>query len=149
MDWLTPEQRTRNMSAIRAKDTKPEMLVRKLVFSLGYRYRLHARNLPGCPDLVFPRLRKIIDVRGCFWHRHTCKDGARTPETNAGYWGPKIQRNVARDRENEEGWKRLGWDVLVLWECQAKEREALKQVILAFLPPRREGQPSVQYPQTR
>jgi DNA mismatch endonuclease, patch repair protein len=139
MDWLTPEQRKRNMVAIRAKDTKPEMLVRKLVFSPGYRYRLHARDLPGHPDMVFPSLRKIIDVRGCFWHRHTCKDGVRTPETNAGYWAPKIERNVARDRENEEAWRRLGWDVLVLWECQVKEREALRQVILGFLPKRLEG----------
>ena len=95
MDWLTPEQRTRNMAAIRAKDTKPEMLVRKVVFRLGYRYRLHVPDLPGHPDLVFPRLRKIIDVRGCFWHRHTCKDGARTPAANAGYWKSKIERNVA------------------------------------------------------
>lgn len=140
MDWLTPEQRKRNMTAIRAKDTKPEMIVRKIVFSLRYRYRLHVRNLPGRPDLAFPRLRKIIDVRGCFWHRHTCKDGARTPETNAGYWVPKIERNVIRDRENEEQLRQLGWDVLVLWECQTRDHAALKELILAFLPERLEGQ---------
>jgi DNA mismatch endonuclease (patch repair protein) len=88
--------------------------------------------------MVFPSLRKIIDVRGCFWHRHTCNDGARTPETNTGYWAPKIERNVARDCENEEAWRRLGWDVLVLWECQIKGQEALKQLVLAFLPSRLE-----------
>jgi DNA mismatch endonuclease, patch repair protein len=133
VDWLTPEQRSRNMSAIRAKDTKPELMVRKLVFSLGYRYRLHVKDLPGRPDLVFPKRRKIIDVRGCFWHRHTCKDGARTPEANAEYWAPKIERNTQRDRENGEKWKRLGWDVCVLWECEIKDNEALRRIILTFL----------------
>lgn len=133
MDWLTPEQRTRNMAAIRAKDTKPEMLVRKLVFSFGYRYRLHVTDLPGHPDLVFPRLRKIIDVRGCFWHRHTCKDGARTPEDNAEYWKSKIERNVARDTKNSYEWKKQGWDVLILWECQTKSKEELAEKVRTFL----------------
>jgi DNA mismatch endonuclease (patch repair protein) len=105
----------------------------RIVFGLGYRYRLHVPDLPGRPDLVFPRLRKIIDVRGCFWHRHTCKDGARIPETNAGYWVPKIDRNVARDHENEEEWKRLGWDALILWECEVRDRQALKELLLTFL----------------
>ena len=132
-DWLTREQRHRNMSAIRATDTKPEMIVRKLVFSLGYRYRLHVRNLPGRPDLVFPRLRKIIEIRGCFWHRHTCKDGSRTPEMNANYWKPKIDRNVARDQENERRLLEMGWQVLILWECEIKRRDQLRQMLSQFL----------------
>ena len=96
----------------------------------------HLCDGPGVLEVIWPDEKSRPSLRAFLSWR-------------AGYWGPKIERNVARDRENEEGWKRLGWDVLVLWECQAKEREALKQVILAFLPPRREGQPSVQYPQTR
>jgi DNA mismatch endonuclease, patch repair protein len=121
------------MSAIRAKNTKPEMLVRKLVFSMGYRYRLHVGKLPGRPDLVFPRLRKVIDIRGCFWHRHTCKDGSRTPESNTTYWAPKIERNVARDEENKQKLSELGWCVLVVWECETKSREKLSQILTQFL----------------
>jgi DNA mismatch endonuclease, patch repair protein len=135
VDWLTPEQRSRNMSAIRAKDTKPELIVRKLAFSMGYRYRLHLKSLPGRPDLAFPRLRKIIEVRGCFWHRHTCKDGQRTPGTNTNYWAPKIDQNVRRDRQNEEKMKGLGWKVFVIWECETKNTEVLKKLIVAFLGP--------------
>jgi DNA mismatch endonuclease, patch repair protein len=133
VDWLTPEQRNRNMSAIRAKDTKPELLVRKLVFSMGYRYRLHVKGLPGRPDLVFPRLHKIIDVRGCFWHRHTCKDGSRTPGSNSAYWIPKIERNVARDEQNSEKLADLGWQVLVVWECETKSKDDLRQILGRFL----------------
>lgn len=133
MDWLTPEQRKRNMAAIRAKDTKPEMLVRKLVFSLGYRYRLHARNLPGHPDLVFAGRRKAIEVRGCFWHGHTCKDGTRSPEANAAYWKEKIARNVARDRQNSSQLRNLGWDLLEIWECQLKDLNSLESLIRSFL----------------
>src|ERR1700692_381731 len=99
-DVLTPEQRRRNMAAIRSWNTKPEMIVRRLVFRMGYRFRLHRRDLPGRPDLVFAGRRKIIEVRGCFWHGHTCKDGARSPETNSAYWKSKIARNVSRDRQN-------------------------------------------------
>jgi DNA mismatch endonuclease, patch repair protein len=133
MDWLTPEQRRRNMAAIRAKGTKPEMIVRRLVFSLGYRYRLHVKDLPSSPDLVFPRLRKIIEVRGCFWHRHSCKDGARTPEANAEYWAQKIQRNAERDRLNEEKLKQLGWEILIIWDCQTRKREELLNRVACFL----------------
>jgi DNA mismatch endonuclease, patch repair protein len=109
------------------------MIVRKLVFSMGYRYRLHVKDLPGRPDLVFPRLRKIIEVRGCFWHRHTCKDGARTPETNAGYWASKIDRNIQRDRENGLLLAGLGWRVLAVWECETKNRDFLRHKVARFL----------------
>jgi DNA mismatch endonuclease (patch repair protein) len=133
VDWLTPEQRSRNMSAIRAKDTKPELVVRKLVFSMGYRYRLHVKELPGRPDLVFPRLRKVIDIRGCFWHRHTCKDGSRVPSSNHDYWAVKIARNVARDKDNQQKLIDLGWRVLVVWECETKSTAQLFQELRQFL----------------
>jgi DNA mismatch endonuclease Vsr len=120
------------MAAIRAKDTKPEMIVRRLLFRLGYRYRLHVTDLPGRPDIVFPRPRRIIEVRGCFWHRHTCKDG-RTPKANATYWTQKIQKNVDRDRQNEQSLRELGWDVLVLWECEVMHDKPLEDRICAFL----------------
>src|SRR5882762_10482633 len=114
-DKLSPKRRSENMRRIKSKDTNPELLVRRLVHSLGYRYRLHGRNLPGKPDLVFGSRRKIIFVHGCFWHAHTCKV-AHIPKTNTPYWNPKLLRNQARDKKNIETLKADGWDVLVIWE---------------------------------
>lgn len=119
---MTPEQRSALMSRIRASNTAPELAVRRLCHSWGYRFRLHRRDLPGTPDLVFPRLRKVVMVHGCFWHRHqdpACKN-AVLPKTRREWWAAKFGRNVARDARNEESLLALGWEVLVLWECEIR-----------------------------
>jgi DNA mismatch endonuclease (patch repair protein) len=118
-DPLTPEERSKRMSLVRAKDTKPELRVRSLVHSLGYRYRLHVRDLPGCPDLVFPRRRKVILVHGCFWHQHDCPMGNRMPKTRVRFWQRKLEGNVKRDAEIKRQLRNDGWKILVVWECQA------------------------------
>lgn len=118
MDVLSPEQRRRNMAAIRGKNTRPEMVLRRLVFSLGYRYRLHVRNLPGCPDMVFPRYGKVILVHGCFWHRHNCRMGRPMPRTRTEFWRAKLEGNKARDIQNMKMLLTMGWKVLTVWECQ-------------------------------
>ena len=106
------------MRAVKSKNTKPEMIVRKTLHALGYRYRLNVKTLPGSPDLVFPKYRAVIFVHGCFWHGHACKRGARLPKTNQDYWRKKIARNVARDAKNSEALRALGWRVITLWECE-------------------------------
>jgi DNA mismatch endonuclease (patch repair protein) len=133
MDRLTTELRSRNMSRIRSKDTKPEMVVRRLVHGMGYRYRLHAKDLPGKPDLVLRSRKKVIFVHGCFWHGHAgCREG-RTPSSRAGYWAPKLARNVERDRQNLSQLRRLGWKALVLWECQLGSRAEIERRVKMFL----------------
>ena len=122
MDRISKSRRSRNMAAIRSTDMKPEMVVRSLVHRMGYRYRLHAKDLPGKPDLVFRRRKKAIFVHGCFWHQHpkrTCEDG-RAPKSNLAYWAGKLARNVTRDARNEAALKQLGWRVLVIWECETE-----------------------------
>jgi DNA mismatch endonuclease (patch repair protein) len=123
------------MSRVRSEDTEPEMTVRRLVHAMGYRYRLHARYLPGKPDLVLPRLRKVVFVHGCFWHQHCCKRGNRRPASRQEYWLPKLERNVKRDRKAVRDLRKLGWRTLVVWECQtrAKKRPALAERIARFL----------------
>jgi DNA mismatch endonuclease, patch repair protein len=108
------------MRRIRKKNTKPELVVRRLAHGLGYRYRLHRPDLPGTPDLVFPRLRKIVFVNGCFWHQHDCRLGSKQPSLNQSYWLPKLRRNVERDRWARARLVETGWDVLVVWECQTR-----------------------------
>lgn len=108
------------MRAVKSKNTKPEMIVRKALHALGYRYRLNVKTLPGSPDLVFPKYRAVIFVHGCFWHGHACKRGARLPKTNQDYWRKKIARNMARDAKNSEALRALGWRVITLWECELK-----------------------------
>nr|VFK15759.1 MAG: T/G mismatch-specific endonuclease [Candidatus Kentron sp. LPFa]VFK28811.1 MAG: T/G mismatch-specific endonuclease [Candidatus Kentron sp. LPFa] len=133
-DVLTPDQRKRCMSAIRGKDTKPEMIVRRMVHGMGYRYRLHYKGLPGRPDLVFPGRRKVIFVHGCFWHMHDCDYGRVRPGTNSEFWEKKRRGTENRDRNNGELLRQLGWDVLIVWECQTrKEKEALFKRLLVFL----------------
>lgn len=132
-DVHTPEQRSRNMSAIRCKDTRPEMIVRRIAHRLGYRYRLHVRELPGNPDLVFPRLRKIILVHGCFWHMHACPYGRVTPQTRADFWQTKRAGNVVRDQRARRRLYRAGWKVLVIWECQTRDLDKLAVRISTFL----------------
>lgn len=136
-DKLSPEHRSRNMAAIRSKGMKPELIVRSLVHGMGYRYRLHRKGLPGKPDLVFGPKRKVIFVHGCFWHQHNdpaCKI-ARKPKSNLGYWSEKLSRNVTRDQRNQANLEGQGWSVLVIWECETKDAEALKAKLRRFLAP--------------
>jgi len=134
-DTLSLVERSARMSRIRSRDTKPEMIVRRLVHSCGFRYRLHGRELPGRPDLVFHGRRKVIFVHGCFWHRHgdpACKL-ARLPKSRQDFWIPKLERNAERDVENRTALEKAGWDVLELWECQVKDLERIENVIREFL----------------
>ena len=133
MDRLTPERRSDNMRRIASRDTSPEMIVRRLVHGMGYRYRLHVPTLPGKPDLVLTRLKKIIEVRGCFWHQHgQCVD-SHVPKSRVNYWLPKLQRNQERDFENLSKLKDLGWRVLVVWECEVSDARRLQTRLLRFL----------------
>ena len=116
MDRITPEQRSRIMSRIRGRDTKPETLVRQRLFAAGWRFRVCDRRFPGRPDIVVARARTLIDVRGCFWHRHGCAD-ATMPKSNVAFWMEKWSKNVRRDRRNEEAWRKEGWNLIVVWGC--------------------------------
>lgn len=123
------------MAKVRSKHTVPERVVRSICRSLGFRYRLHRHSLPGSPDLVFPSLRRTIFVHGCFWHRHACPNGQRVPRTKLRFWNSKFEDNVKRDRRARADLKRLGWDVLVIWECQTTpaRRAALVERLRRFL----------------
>ena len=125
------------MQAVRSKDTGPEMQVRRFLFGIGYRYTLHAGKLPGRPDIVFTKRKKVIYVHGCFWHQHQNCKGSSIPKSNLDYWGPKLRRNVARDAENQERITSLGWEYLVVWECQVKKLEGIRESIENFLGPKR------------
>lgn len=133
MDNLSQVQRSLTMARIRSRDTKPEMIVRQLIHRLGFRYRLHDSSLPGRPDIVLRRLKKIVLVNGCFWHRHRCKLGKPIPATHRAYWLGKLQKNVERDRRNRELLRRGGWQVLVLWECWMNRPDALAARLAHFL----------------
>jgi len=119
-DNHTKEQRSYNMSRIRSKNNAPEEKVRKFLFSKGFRYRKNDKNLPGCPDIVLPKYKTVIFVNGCFWHKHNCKRFV-WPSSNEEYWKKKILRNVERDKVNTKALKELGWNVLVIWECELKK----------------------------
>lgn len=127
------EQRSRIMRAVKSGDTTPELQVRHLVHALGFRFRLHRKDLPGKPDLVFPRLRKAVFVHGCFWHGHHCTRGARIPVHNRNYWTAKIARNVQRDERVIEDLKLLGWGSLTVWECELKDTEMISARLQTFL----------------
>lgn len=133
MDVLTRQQRSFNMSRIRSRNTRPEMIVRSVVHGMGYRYRLHKKDLPGTPDIVLVRHRKIIEVHGCFFHMHDCRYGNVFPKTNAKFWKKKRLSNVQRDEQNVRALLNAGWDVLVIWECQTKQLGKLEQTIQQFL----------------
>lgn len=122
------------MAAVKSKDTTPEWTVRRLVHAMGYRYRLHVRGLPGTPDMVFPRLRKIINVHGCLWHLHACPR-CRVPSSNRRYWLGKLRRNAERDKQARRKLRHEGWQILTIWECQttAKKLESLRRRIAKFL----------------
>jgi DNA mismatch endonuclease (patch repair protein) len=121
------------MSAVRGWDTTPEMRVRQLVHSMGYRYSLHRRNLPGKPDLVFVSRRKIVFVHGCFWHAHECRRGRRIPASNTNYWDTKRARNKERDKEQQRSLRAGNWEVLVIWECWTRDLKVLRKRLRDFL----------------
>ncbi|WP_131682332.1 DNA mismatch endonuclease Vsr [Pseudarthrobacter sp. YALA5] len=136
-DKLTPEQRSWNMSRIRGKNTKPELLVRRLLHAKGYRYRLHGKagkaRLPGRPDLVFAGRRKVIFVNGCFWHFHDCRVGQHAPKANAAFWEAKRTRTLHRDAHQRLELESAGWEVLTVWECELKDGSSLEAHLVSFL----------------
>ena len=139
MDVHTPAQRSFNMSRIRSRDTKPEHKVRSLLHKLGYRFRLHLGNLPGCPDIVLPKYRTLIYVHGCFWHRHEGCRFSTTPATNTGKWLKKFQENIARDTRNQKEAQQLGWTSIVVWECETRDSTELSCRLDSLLKSKIEG----------
>jgi len=133
VDQFSSEKRSRIMATIQAANTKPELAVRRLVHGMGYRYRLHAKELPGKPDIVFPGRKKIVFVHGCFWHRHRGCRYATSPKTRTDFWNEKFVKNVARDRRNRLALKKMGWAVMVVWQCELKNSEKLARRIDGFL----------------
>jgi len=125
--------RSENMRAIHGKDTTPEMAVRSMLHRSGYRYRLHEKSLPGCPDLVFPSRRKAIFVNGCFWHQHRCKRGRRVPKSNTAYWSQKLRRNKLRDIRSRRQLRLLGWKTLTIWQCQLRQPDRVLERARRFL----------------
>ena len=127
------EQRSRNMSAIKSKNTKPEITVRKLLHSMGYRFRLHKKDLPGSPDIVLPKYKTVIFVHGCFWHRHQNCKYASNPKTRREFWEKKFKENIERDKKTQEKLKNLGWKTKIVWECEIKKQDKLIKKIEDFL----------------
>jgi len=117
------EQRSRNMSAIKSKNTKPEIAVRKVLHSMGYRFRLHRKDLPGSPDIVLPKYKTVIFVHGCFWHRHQNCKYASTPKTRQEFWNKKFNENINRDKINQENLSSKGWKIIIVWECEIKDKD--------------------------
>jgi DNA mismatch endonuclease (patch repair protein) len=132
-DSLTSEQRSACMRAVKSTDTSPELQVRRMVHSMGYRYALHSQKLPGKPDLVFTSRRKVIFVHGCFWHVHSCARGSRKPVTNAAYWNSKREKNKNRDKRHAQDLRNDNWKVLVVWECWTGNAEELRHRLNTFL----------------
>jgi DNA mismatch endonuclease (patch repair protein) len=128
-----PDSIRAKMARIRKRNTRPELIVRRCAHRLGYRFRLHRTDLPGTPDIVFPGLRKVILVHGCFWHQHACALGAKQPRTHQHYWLPKLARNVERDHATQGELIERGWDVLVIWECEVKDQASLAKRLRSFL----------------
>lgn len=132
MDTRSPDQRRRIMQSVKSKNTGPEMKVRRVLHAMGYRFRLHRKDLPGKPDIVLPKHRKAIFVHGCFWHSHGCSKG-QLPKSRLDYWLPKLERNAARDREKVEELETLGWKVLVIWQCEIQDADALRKRLGTFV----------------
>lgn len=132
-DIMTPTERSERMGRIRSKHTTPEREIRRLLSKMGFRYRLHAKDLPGCPDLVFRRTRRVIFVNGCFWHYHANCKGGKLPKSKLDYWKPKLERNRVRDKRNFKLLKKTGWKILVVWDCQLRKRKALETRLRSFL----------------
>jgi DNA mismatch endonuclease (patch repair protein) len=132
-DFLTPAERKERMGRVRSKDTKTEMTVRRLVHGLGFRYRLHSRQLPGCPDMVFSGRAKVIFVHGCFWHLHENCTRYRLPKANRDFWMPKLEATKLRDELNMERLELLGWKIMIIWECELRDKDALARRVVGFL----------------
>lgn len=139
-DIVTPEQRSQNMSRIKGRNTKPEMIVRSTCHDLGLRYRLHRKDLPGTPDLVFPKHRLCLFVHGCFWHRHAGCKYAYTPKSRLDFWLPKLAKNVERDMKAKRALEVSGWRVSIIWECQTKNRDTLRAEIQKLINPEIDSQ---------
>jgi DNA mismatch endonuclease, patch repair protein len=120
------------MARIGGKNTAPELIVRQLLHAFGFRFRLHRRDLPGTPDIVFPARRKVIFINGCFWHAHGCRIG-RPPKSRPEFWLPKLEKNRSKDKQNRRALRRLGWEVLTVWQCQTKATDRLKTRLISFL----------------
>ena len=133
MDSVSPEKRGWIMSQVKGRDTKPEKLVRSLLFHMGYRFRLHRKDLPGKPDIVLPKYHAVIFVHGCYWHRHDCPNGRRLPKSRLDFWLPKLEGNRERDMRKQALLREQGWNVLVIWECQLRDAAELQKKISAFL----------------
>ncbi len=133
MDSVTGVKRSYIMSRIRGKNTTPELVVRSFLFRQGFRFRLHVKTLPGHPDIVLPKYRTVIEVRGCFWHQHPGCKTATTPKSNIDFWQRKFHRNVERDRENETALAALGWKVIVVWECETRKKAFPPEVLENFV----------------
>ena len=127
-DIFSRKKRREIMQAIRNRDTIPEMAIRRLIFSMGYRYRLHVRALPGWPDLVFPGRKKVIFIHGCFWHRHNCRKGRSMPKTRKCFWESKLTNNRLRDIKNKRELNRLGWKIIIIWECEISAKNMEKNM---------------------
>lgn len=132
-DRVTPDKRSRMMAQVKGRNTRPEIVVRRVLHGMGYRFRLHRKDLPGCPDIVLPKHHKIIFVHGCFWHGHAgCRRSAR-PSSNQEFWNRKIDANIARDTSNIFILEHMGWKVLVIWECKTRSAEELNAVLTDFM----------------
>ncbi len=132
-DTFSAKERSKIMSRVHGKSTRPEIKVRKIVYGLKIRYRLHRKDLAGCPDLVFSSRQKVIFIHGCFWHGHNCRAGQNRPASNTDYWEAKLERNIKRDEVNLRKLSNIGWSSLVLWECELKDIDALTRTIKKFL----------------
>ena len=132
-DTLTPEQRRRCMSRVKGKDTAPELIVRKLVHHMGFRFRLHRKDLPGKPDIVLPRHKKVIFVHGCFWHGHKGCKRSKRPDSNVEFWNKKIDANIERDKRNQKELGKLGWKSIIIWECEVRNARLLERKINRYL----------------
>jgi DNA mismatch endonuclease (patch repair protein) len=133
MDTVSEARRSEIMGRVKSKNTTPELVVRRLLHNAGFRYRLHNGKLPGKPDIVFASRRKVVFIHGCFWHRHANCALARTPKSRVEFWTEKLEGNRHRDQRNVEALQQMGWDVLIVWECEIKDTEALIRRLSAFL----------------
>lgn len=139
MDVFTKEKRSLIMSKVKGKNTKPELIVRSLLHRMGYRFRLHRFDLPGNPDIVLPRYKKAIFIHGCFWHGHKTCSRSKRPSTNTMFWNKKLSNNIRRDIRHLNDLKNLGWEVLVVWECQVKNGDGIKNILEGFIKAERKG----------
>ena len=130
MDRISPQRRSWNMGRIHSADTKPEMVVRSFLHRNGFRFRLHIKSLPGTPDIVLPKYKTVIEVRGCYWHRHDGCKKTTTPSTNTEFWQKKFAENIARDKRVEDELQKLGWRVIILWECELNNKNKLDDIVM-------------------